>query len=655
MKIRKSLASVAAGSLAIAGLAVATAPAADAFSGAGVLHCALYFGDAGTGSSPSNLSATYTLTQSPANPAPGQNVVVTLAGSTGGTNGPVEVEANTLRLQATLEFSGVMTGTMTTQSSAVGVGSYPSANVPGSDLTAVPPVISPLPAWTTTGSYTASGNGAATLAVKQLKFDAVSTSPTLNVDTYCSGADNNPGNTTGSGQPSYNHKAAPVTSTTIVETFDVDARTLSSTATVGRVEGSYDPDGPFGPSPVITQRGSLVPLTLNDAWVAGTGTLSFCPDGQAVSDNTGCVTAGTVTIPTIASGGTATVSPRIGAVAISTSPELRQLRFSDGSKTKTIDGFSLLAVDSGAITISQPNGGPGTLVGVEGSGYGPFENVTVSGFKTVSGNPFTVTADTTNVVTDGDGLFSTSITVNDAATQKIGGTAVLQDTSFAPVFLLDYLSFTVNKDRCTKVQAGSIDPVTGQPVDGIENAVCNTEQNVNAKVVPGALQQQAFTTGINPNATTVWLDADPATAGQQALEVPLADTDITGVLNSVRVTDQRGGVTGWSLTSAFAGDFTNAGGDTISSERFSVSGLSCAGITNSAPSTPGSGGAYADDSATAAIDESVQTLCYTTDNATNALTSSTSGQWSVEGDVTLDVPAFQAAGSYTAQLVITLT
>ena len=72
MRARKYVAATLAVSLVAAGAAIAAGSSAQAYGPTiSDLHCRLYFGDTGTGTSPTTLTDTYALTQSPASPAVG--------------------------------------------------------------------------------------------------------------------------------------------------------------------------------------------------------------------------------------------------------------------------------------------------------------------------------------------------------------------------------------------------------------------------------------------------------------------------------------------------------------------------------------------------------------------------------------------------------
>ncbi|GAA3228034.1 hypothetical protein GCM10010532_061760 [Dactylosporangium siamense] len=161
--------------VALVGLAV---PALAADPVAATLGCRLYFSDAGTGTSPTSWNDTFTLTQSPASPAAGQTVTVTLAAAAGVTNGPVPLNAGDVPVRVTVAVGGAQTGTVTLNQTA-----YPAS----AKAAAVP--LGPISA---TGTYTATTAGTVTLTVRQVAFANVTAT------TYCSATGDR------------DHKVAPV-------------------------------------------------------------------------------------------------------------------------------------------------------------------------------------------------------------------------------------------------------------------------------------------------------------------------------------------------------------------------------------------------------------------------------------------------------------
>lgn len=113
----------------------------------------------------------------------------------------------------------------------------------------------------------------------------------------------------------------------------------------------------------------------------------------------------------------------------------------------------------------------------------------------------------------------------------------------------------------------------------------------------------------------------------------------TGDLRTVTVEDFRGGPAGWSLTGKVT-DFKGPGGARISADAL--------GWTPSCATKPGSPSTCAAGSA-GTVGSAGATLASTPDGA------ATGGEFSVDAGLSLDVPAFTGAGSYSGVLTLTLT
>jgi hypothetical protein len=228
---RRPIAALAAASLTT-GLLVATAALsaapASAFTGAESLGCRLYFGDAGAGSSPSTYNDTFSLTLSPASASVGDSVTATFSGVTGTINGPVPIEANTLRVVAIVNVSGSQSGDLVLGDPAA-PGFYPSPAAVAANDTQTEGFLdpgAPLGAYSVSGSFTTTAAGNVDVALKRLKFDAVSTSPATNVDTYCTDASTaSPGGV--------DPKASPVVSSVILQSLTVAGAVSAPSAPTG--------------------------------------------------------------------------------------------------------------------------------------------------------------------------------------------------------------------------------------------------------------------------------------------------------------------------------------------------------------------------------------------------------------------------------------
>jgi hypothetical protein len=289
---RRVLASIVAplivASTAVATIAI-TAPAADAFSGSASLGCRLYFADAGTGSSPSTYTDTFSLTLSPASPAPGDTVTVTLAGTTGTLNGPIALAPNLLTVVAAIDLSGASTGTVTVLSST-SANNYPSAaNLPPGDADGKFNPNTPLGPYTATGTFVASSAGTVTAALKQLKFDdgRYAGGSGADADTYCTDA-----STALSG--GVDPKAAPVVSSTVKQAATVGSGGSTSTPTATPTTSSATPT-PTTSSPTPTPTTSSPTPTPTSATPTPTGSSASptpTPTATGVSGSLACTTLG---------------------------------------------------------------------------------------------------------------------------------------------------------------------------------------------------------------------------------------------------------------------------------------------------------------------------------------------------------------------------
>jgi hypothetical protein len=206
---RVAVAAVALTAAAVAGLVLPAAAAPVEAS----LGCRLYFSDAGTGTSPTTWADTFTLSQTPASPAVGQTVTVTLAAVAGVTNGPVPLAAGDVPVRVTVVLGGAQTGTVTLNQAA-----YPAS------ATAAGVPLGPVSAG---GTYTATAAGTVSLTVRQVAF--ANTTAT----TYCSaGGDRD-------------HKAAPV-----------DTPVTASAVVTPAPSGSASPSASASPSPSASQSPS---------------------------------------------------------------------------------------------------------------------------------------------------------------------------------------------------------------------------------------------------------------------------------------------------------------------------------------------------------------------------------------------------------------
>jgi hypothetical protein len=166
-----------------------------------------------------------------------------------------------------------------------------------------------------------------------------------------------------------------------------------------------------------------------------------------------------------------------------------------------------------------------------------------------------------------------------------------------------------------------------------DSAVDNANTAVQVVVPTYTLGLRAFTSGSNPDPTTIAFGTLPS---------PLTPTPLPGAMNRLEVVDDRQGSFGWSLT-ATLDDLTGAGGATLDASALSAT-PSC---TASGGSAPGATAGPAGQTFATLVQ-----LC--TKDAQVGPGGTTSGTYTIDTPLVLTVPAFQAADTYTGVLTITL-
>ncbi|MEV6969936.1 hypothetical protein AB0M47_32960, partial [Hamadaea sp. NPDC051192] len=315
---------VLAGSLAVVTvLGLSGSPAQAYGPTANSLGCRLYFGDTGSGSSPTTWDDTFGLTLSPAQPAPGQTVTVTFTAAAGPTNGPAPLNAGDVPVVITVALAGAQTGTAT-----LNLAAYPAA--------AKDPYV-PLGAITATGTFVAGPAGAVTATVRQVKFANATAA------TYCSAAGDR------------DHKAAPV-ATSIVEPFTVFDGTVSVTSVTGQTVTTHARAGAVV-SYAVTGLAPNATLTASLKDAAGQGAGEGTAGGTTGGTGTG---SGTLTVPADATTGA------------------RTLAVSDGVNT-VLAPITILGAPT--VSITPGGGGTGTHIEVSGTNWNPGSTVTIRGYQ----------------------------------------------------------------------------------------------------------------------------------------------------------------------------------------------------------------------------------------------------------------------------------
>jgi hypothetical protein len=646
----------AVGVAGLQGLANAYGPTANTIPGS------LFLGNTpGATVTTTNNTLTDTITLS-LSPSGSQNtgtvITVTLSGVNGPSTGPIGISANGQVVRATVELTGtgVNTGDVLLNNSNTAACNYPATNIPN---------FSPIGPWTTSGTYTATGNGTQQVRLKQIFFDDQGNKDG-SITSTCAGTSNNADyyvspvtQTAGSSSDPVNQpagllglaKTAPVASTTIFEPLTIVGPNASQSgnATYQSVTGYVRAGNAGGPP---NTQNVTVPLT-GTVWTANLAaadfTVEYCNSAGTTCDATAITT-------TLATDNTGALTGSVRAPSGLTTG-VRAIKITEIVSGKT-SLTPIVVLAAASISLSPASGGPGTPVAVTGSNFNPTQTVTVQGAGAAFS--FIPTADAAVVVAaSSTGTLSTTYTVNAVTTLNI---TAGQGTAGAPGASnpADYEAFTVNQDRCV----ANFSNVTG--------GTCNTKQNVNVSVLEGQLNQRAYTnstptTGstnsaaVSPVAGTSNVNSDPTTINLGTVTTPLAPTAITGRLNDIVVSDNRGGVFGWSLTATMP-NFTSTTGGVIANSRATVT-PSCAAATNltaldyitgvAIPGFDATKNAPGTTAGTALDLSATRNLC-TKSTATNVDTGSSGGVYNVGGTIVLTVPAFQLAGKYVTTMTITL-
>lgn len=259
--------------------------------------------------------------------------------------------------------------------------------------------------------------------------------------------------------------------------------------------------------------------------------------------------------------------------------------------SNTVTASPATAANNRAVTDNPGSGAPGAKTTVSGTGFTAGASVTVAGFAGT-----TATGDATTATADSTGAFSVQLTVNAAATTGIiafEGTAYSAATAAPPV-------------------AYTVIPVT--PPGG-------ASQTLNSSVKSGTLSMT------QAGDTVTMTPVDFGTGGSS-----------TGALNAITVKDYRGGASGWSLTASNT-NFVGPSGSTLPAGN--LSWTPACSTTSGSPSTCAAGSAGTVGTAGATL-------------ASTPAATLTGGQFSATANLSLNVPAFTAPGTYSSTLTLTL-
>jgi hypothetical protein len=296
---------------------------------------------------------------------------------------------------------------------------------------------------------------------------------------------------------------------------------------------------------------------------------------------------------------------------------------------------SFTAIDTSQATMSaQPtSGGAGTAVVLSGANWDPQGGPMTVEFSQTGGLPFNEigTDKLTSVSVQANGAFSAVFVVGVSETNGLTGPdtayVVATQTAIGGGVLSASTPFTL-EPGC-EVPAGQ--------------TTCSTLMTLSVQVQGSVLGITEVQTGTNPSATQVMF---PATI------LDGLDQIANGTLNSVQVFDNRGTLSGWSVTGQLQSDFTNTPmvGTNIADNTIPANELVW---TPSVSLVGPDSGNLADVrvGATAALNNTsgpAQTLC-------SAPSGGGGGSYTCGASLALTIPAYVAAGTYSAVLTVLLT
>jgi hypothetical protein len=599
MNIRKSLAGIAAGSLALAGIAVATAPAASAAPPPATLVCNIFSNSLAF---QSNWAQSSTLT---VNNAPqGGTLNLNWTSDTGLFNGsPTAIGAGSTQAQVLVELSGSVVGNVLLTSAP---GTYPGASVPSGGT---------MPGFSATASVAVPANatpGTVTATVKQFVFNSTA-------DNYCSPT---AGNYPAVADPlvsSLTFLTPPVIQTTPVDLGDAQVSATSTTvasttATISSAPtisiAQFGSQSPFVPA---ARSGDTGTVNLSNFAAGPPTTAELCAYTGPGGPTTGCVAQ------TLNSANATVASVTLSSVSAIGTPYY--LRLSNGVDPAARAFIAIYGTQT--LTLSPANGPAGTTTTVSGSNWNAGQSVTVEAL------------DASNALV---GSAISGLTVNNSGAWTTTANAV---TVAANVVSVRASQSTFPAGTNTQSQAWQflVSACTQNPT----GVPCDTQQVAKVTIDAGSLSQAATATGA--------ANTTPLEIVFGSTDVSTTPTPLPGDFNTVRVTDARGATTGWSLTATLDAnglDEINNGTGNIPATALAFTAIGCGVVgAGSAALEPTSVG-------TPVANLSItQTLC--TKGATTNAGGSTSGSYDVTGELELTVPAFQKVADYEGTITVTLT
>lgn len=496
----------------------------------------------------------------------------------------------------------------------------------------------------------------------------------------------------------YNTKAAPAPWSTIQDgsgsfafTAGESINVVGPTANVSAVSGqSVTTHVRLGnQAPATAAQVSFGGSTWGGPFAVGTFTAAYCNAGGTVCDanvtNTLSSTAGGV------------LSGNVSAAAGSSSATgSRSIKITQGTRNVVVP---IIVLTPPVVTVTPAGGPAGTVTAISGNNFNPsqavsslFASAITAGIPTfIAGAPTALgSADASGVLA---GSAATQVTVSNLATIAIyalqggvpaGPPLVTQPSGNAPWAFAtdDCVAYNGNKSAASATPGGSLNDPTNP--NG-----CTTQQIVNVSVLQGRLVQRAYVNNANASSTggalvtngnpastpvngTPLANTDATTVNLGTISVPLAPVVITGTLNDIQVSDNRGGTFGWSLTATML-DFTSVQGvgATIDNAKLAATptcvkagtaGTFAARDFDSGAAIAGFDPQYSAPAGTSAAGNfgSTVNLCTKADNSITlpttdpGYTGSTGGVWNISSPLVLSVPAFQASGKYASTMTVLL-
>lgn len=427
---------------------------------------------------------------------------------------------------------------------------------------------------------------------------------------------------------------------------------LSNSANPGAFGGVGSPNSTNAKIATLARSNTItLAKTASASTSAGTWSNGLVVNGQAVNLTGEAYNISAATLQSDI--GTASTSAGVSGVTYSVT----------GSSTAgfsiVVTGYSSLALAGSSTSGTTETGQNATLSAYtqtgSTTGFAKFTRSTVNTFTYTNGafvcgangTDFDA-ADTTGVIKQAPGTVSATdaaYNLTASSTGTVGGQVQISDVTDTELYatgiqtnlgasnptpVQNYAeggAFTVSRDNCVAT-AGA----------------CTTQQTVNLTVAPGSLTQAAaLDNSANPNGST---NSSNTVVNFGSITSAVTTGSLTAKLNPITVADARGGTAGWSLT-ATSTNFTDASSHTINKSNL-VTSPTCAADSGA----PLSAGGTTAGSAAQSFSSTVN-LC-TKDTAVNSTTQSSGGQYNITAPLTLSIPAFQIAGTYSATVTVTL-